>query len=152
MKTKKGLLRQTGQLVAFVAIVLCSFTLSACGDDDDDDITAQSIVGKWILEKGEYAMTNPITGEVVRGTYNGSTDNGQVYYHFNGKGVCTYTETNSDYQPRLTEYIYDPEKQIIAVGISFYRITQLSSTQLVWEKLDAADDVNYLFRETFVRE
>ena len=26
MKTKKGLLRQTGQLVAFVAIVLCSFT------------------------------------------------------------------------------------------------------------------------------
>ena len=66
MKTKKGLLRQTGQLVAFVAIVLCSFTLSACGDDDDDDITAQSIVGKWILEKGEYAMTNPITGEVVR--------------------------------------------------------------------------------------
>ena len=53
MKTKKGLLRQTGQLVAFVAIVLCSFTLSACGDDDDDDITAQSIVGKWILEKGE---------------------------------------------------------------------------------------------------
>ena len=152
MKTKKGLLRQTGQLVAFVAIVLCSFTLSACGDDDDDDITAQSIVGKWILEKGEYAMTNPITGEVVRGTYNGSTDNGQVYYHFNGKGVCTYTEANSDYQPRLTEYIYDPEKQIIAVGISFYRITQLSSTQVVWEKLDAADDVNYLCRETFVRE
>jgi lipoprotein len=147
MKTKKGLLKQTWQLLAFVAIALCSFTLSACGDDDD----AQSIVGKWILEKGEYAMTNPITGEVVRGTYNGSTDNGQVYYHFNGKGVCTYTEANSDYQPRLTEYIYDPEKQIIGVGISFYRITHISSTQLVWEKSDA-DDANYLFRETFVRE
>ena len=130
MKTKKGLLRQTGQLVAFVAIVLCSFTLSACGDDDDDEIT----------------------GEVVRGTYNRCPDGRQVYYHFNEKGVCTYTEANSDYGPRLTEYVYDHEQQLIAVGISFYRITQLSSTQLVWEKLDAADDVNYLFRETFVRE
>ena len=127
MKTKKGLLRQTGQLVAFVAIVLCSFTLSACGDDDDDDITAQSIVGKWILEKGEYAMTNPIIGEVVRGTYNRCPDGRQVYYHFNEKGVCTYTEANSDYGPRLTEYVYDHEQQLIAVGISFYRITQLLS-------------------------
>ena len=133
MKTKKGLLRQTGQLVAFVAIVLCSFTLSACGDDDDDDITAQSIVGKWILEKGEYAMTNPITGEVVRGTYNRCPDGRQVYYHFNEKGVCTYTEANSDYGPRLTEYVYDHEQQLIAVGISFYRIARLRSTQLVWE-------------------
>ena len=51
MKTKKGLLRQTGQLVAFVAFVLFSFSLSAFCDYDDDDITAQSIVGKWILEK-----------------------------------------------------------------------------------------------------
>lgn len=96
-------------------------------------------------------MTNPITGEVVRGTYNRCPDGRQVYYHFNEKGVCTYTEANSDYGPRLTEYVYDHEQQLIAVGISFYRITQLSSTQLVWEKLDAADDVNYLFRNLCTR-
>lgn len=152
MKTKKELLKQTWQLLAFVAIVLCSFTLSACGADDDDDISAQSIVGKWILEKGEYAVTNPLTGEVVRGTYNRSLDSRQVYHHFNEKGICTYTEANSDYIPRLTEYVYDHEQQIIVVGISIYRIIHLSSTQLVWEKFDDVDDPNYLFRETYVRE
>lgn len=152
MKTKKGLLRQTGQLVAFVAIVLCSFTLSACGDDDDDDITAQSIVGKWILEEGEYGMTNPLTGEAVQGTYNRRPDGRQVYHHFDEKGICTYTEANSDYRPRLTEYVYDHEQQLIVVGMNIYRIIQLSSTQLVWEKFCDVDDANYLFRETFVRE
>lgn len=150
MKTKRELTKQTWQVLAFVAVVLCSFTLSACGDDDDNN-SASSIVGKWKLEKGEYAMTNPITGEVVRGTYNSSTDNKQVYYHFNGKGVCTYSESGSDYTPKLYEYIYDYEKQIIAVGINIYQITKINSTQFIWEKSDVTDH-NYLFRETFVRE
>lgn len=148
MKTKKGLTRQTWQVLTFIAIILCSFSLSACDEGDENGL----LTGKWILKKGDYASTSPLSDEIIKATYRYENSTTSYYYCiFNEDGIYRHGRAGYMEPEGIAVYAYNKNKKILIIGDKLYHVIQVDLYNLVLERINEKDP-NFYSIETYVRE
>lgn len=149
MKTKKELTNKAWKVLAFVAIVLGSFAMASCGDDDDEKEgrDGSSIVGTWELVKGYYSEDGDDWWESVeKGDYDRYTFNADGTYINEWK----YGDSSNDFEGTYT-YDNNTGKLMLDSSDDMYDVLTLNSSSLVWEQEEMISGDRVYSKEYFKR-
>lgn len=111
-------------------VIACCAGFTSCGDDDDDEVNASEIVGKWNIvgyeaweeEDGDRWQTNSVNDAEITSLQLNENGTCKVYFDY-------YAETGK-YVVRGNQLVMELDDEAESASIT---ITQLTSTTLVLE-------------------
>lgn len=152
-KQTKFMRKMFWKMATCIAIVLFSFSVYSCGDDDDDPVGSRDLlIGTWsgIYYSEQVWENGKLTGDHKEDFVNG-TNRYSVEFKEDGTyvGKDVYTPTGSTHTDRGTWKYSGNKLTIVDTEEEVWTVTKMSDNELLYEQRgkEKEDGVTYEFLE-----